>query len=335
VRHLISAIVLILFLSPVSIFADNAGSRGSFTRGGWAGAGYIASGMSGVVMCDDIFSIYWNPAGLSELKSRKKMSEEKISQKAKEGKYGDISEDDLLNFSESDGKNNFFDIGASYTQLDIERDAAFSGCAFGLFNGVIGFGLYTIISNDIETRDADGNLTGETKYTGAEGFISYSWSSSIYSIGLSVKPVYERIADSTYGGIGADIGVQVFVLPFIKVGVIARDLGTFLKPLDSNSSEDEYDFFEPEIAVGLSFITDSGITLAATTFRRLEQNKIYVGGGIEYDITSYLTLAAGMFDESFTTGFELSFSNKMLAYSLSFDRIDGGYNNTVSVELIF
>ncbi len=332
-KRILFGLFVVVLSSP--IFADDAGSRGAYTRGGWAGARYVASGMSGVVMSDDIFSMYWNPAGLSDLLSKKKMTEDDVARKAKEKKYGEITEADLLNFSENSSKRNFLDFGASYTGLDVERDALFTGVAFGLFNGVFGAGLYSVISRDIETRDSDGNLTGKNNYAGAEGFISYAWSSAIYSVGLSIKPLYEKIGDSTYSGLGSDIGVQVFVLPFIKVGVMARDVCSFLKPSGSTESESEYDFFKPEISSGISLITDSGIVLSLTTSKRIEQDGFYVGGGVEYHVKSYFSISAGMFDESFTAGFELSLLNMRFGYALSLDRVDGGYNNTLSMELIF
>ena len=60
--------------------AENAGSRGSYSRAGWAGARYTAAGMTGEVLSDDVFAIYWNPAGLSELK-KKRLTETEIREK--------------------------------------------------------------------------------------------------------------------------------------------------------------------------------------------------------------------------------------------------------------
>ena len=130
-------------------FSENAGGRGVYTHGGWAGARYVASGMTGEVMADDVFAIYWNPAGLAELETKNKMTEQQIKKNAEEGKLDDITEDDLLNFSEDGAEKMFFSIGISASRLDIERDALFSGVAFNAFGGVIGVGAFSIMSGDI------------------------------------------------------------------------------------------------------------------------------------------------------------------------------------------
>ncbi len=327
---------VLLVCSAVSFLsAENAGSRGSFTRGGWAGARYAASGMTGEVMADDVFAIYWNPAGLTELKAKKLLTEKQITEKAKSGDIGDITEEDLLNFSESNYKKLFFDVGASYTRLAVERDAAFAGCAFNLFGGVFGMGLYSIVSSGIETRDDSGNLTGEEDYVGSSGFISYAIDSDIFSIGFSFKPLYEKIGQSTYAGAGADVGIQVSVLPFLKAGIMARDLGSFLKPLDAENSEDRYDFFKPQVRTGLLFSTDSGIKFSLSGSKKLEQTGFGFGIGVEYDLVRNISLNAGLDDSYFSTGAVIRLMRIDVAYALTFDRIDYGYNNTVSVEILF
>ncbi len=330
------SVFLILFFYCISpLMADRGGNRGAFTRGGWSGARYIALGMTGVVMADDIFSMYWNPAGLSEMRNRKKVSEDVIAQKAGEGNYGEIDEADLLYMSETGRSRGFFSFGASYTHLDLDRDAFFGGCAFGLFQGVLGFGAYSIVSGDIETRDSSGSLTGKAKYGGTSGFLSYAWSSSVVSMGISLKPLYEKIENSSYVGLGSDFGVQIFLLPFIKVGVMARDLGSFLKKPGESYSKENIEFFNPEISGGISFLSDSGLALSAMAVKRLEQKDFYLGGAMEYEISPHLSILGGIFDNSFTAGFEISFFNKLFSYALSFDRIDGGYNSTISMEMLF
>src|SRR5208337_3795703 len=136
VRPVMTAVIL--FTLALAASADNAGSAASFTRGDWAGARYTASGMTGEVMADDVFSIYWNPAGLSELRTRTKLTEDQITEKARSGDVDSISEEDLLNFSESGKEKLFVDVGISASALDENRNAGFVGGAFNLFGGVFG-----------------------------------------------------------------------------------------------------------------------------------------------------------------------------------------------------
>lgn len=326
--------IMILFFTG-NLFAENAGSRGAFTRGGWAGARYTAAGMTGEVLADDVFSIYWNPAGLSELQAKTRLTEAEVSEKARAGRIDEITEEDLLSFSETDYEKTFVHTGASYSGLDFERDAMFAGIAVNCFGGVGGAGFYSIMSADIETRDETGAKTGTTGYSGSVAYLSYAYSANVASIGVSLKGIHEKIDDAQYGGAGADVGVQVFLLPFIKLGIMARDLGSFLKPYDTEEVEDRYDFFYPEFKIGLLVSSDSGFRIAFNGAKRLEQTGFIFGGGIEYDLTGNVTVMCGLSDDFFSTGALINISGVEAAYSFSFDRIDSGYNNTVSLSILF
>jgi hypothetical protein len=331
----VQLLLIFLFFSVAIASADNAGSRGAYTRGGWAGAKYAASGMTGEVIANDIFSIYWNPAGLTELKVKKKLNEKQITEKAKEGKIDEITEDDLLNFSDSGSDRLFFNIGASYTKLDIERDAGFAGFAFNFFKGVLGIGLYSITSTGIETRDESGDLTGTQNYSGSEGFLSYAVQWNIMSLGVSLKGYYEAIGESTYSGFGGDAGVQVFILPFIKVGVMVRDAVGYLKPYDAPESEKRNDFLKPQITTGIAILTDAGIKISFSGSKKLEQTDFDYGAGVEYAISKYFIINTGLCDNYFSAGFTIRLLDMDIAYAINFDRVDMGYNNTVSVAVLF
>ena len=327
---------LIIFLSiAAATYGENNGSRGSYTRGGWAGAKYVAAGMTGEVLVNDIYSIYWNPAGLTELREKKKLTERQISEKAREGRIDEITEYDILNFSESDSAKLFLNLGASYTKLDLERDAGFAGCAFNLFKGVIGVGYYTIFSSDIEERNVSGDLTGSLNYSGSVGFLSYAMQWNIVSFGLSIKGFYEGIGESSYSGAGMDCGFQIFLLPFIKVGIMVRDGVGYLHPYNAPDSEDRYDFFKPQVKTGIAFLSDTGIKIALSGSKKFEQSDFEYGMGIEYSITNYLTLIAGLNDNYFSAGFSINLLNIDISYALSFDKIDFGYNNTISLAVLF
>lgn len=329
-------LIIVIFTSVAAVRAENAGSRGSYTRGGWAGARYAASGMTGVVIADDVFSIYWNPAGLTELRLKKKLDENQVTEKAKDGKVDEITEEDLLDFSENGNDRLFLNLGASYTKLDIERNAGFAGVAFNFFKGVLGTGLYSIYSQDIETRTTNTpEPTGYQNYSGSVGYLSYAIQWNIMSIGVSFKGYYEAIGESTYSGCGADAGVQVFILPFIKVGVMVRDGVGFLKPYDAPDSEKRYDFFKPEITTGMAFLTDAGIKISFSGTKRLEQTDFNYGVGVEYSISNYFILDTGLCDNFFSAGFTVKLLNMDISYAINFDRIDMGYNNTISLAVIF
>lgn len=327
--------VSIILISAMPVFADNAGSRGSYTRGGWAGARYTAAGMTGEVLADDVFAIYWNPAGLGELKTKKKLTEAQIREKAKRGDIEGITEEDLLNFSDEQYEALFLNIGASYSRLDIDRDAGFAGVAFNAFKGVIGAGFFSITSGDIETRDEAGTLTGKERYTGSAGYLSYSIPWNIISFGVTLKGYYERIGEYAYYGCGSDFGAQVYLLPFLKMGIMIRDAGGFLTPEKEEYSEEKYDFFMPQIKIGAALLSDAGIRLAVSGSRKLEQSDFEYGVGVEFDLNRRIMLSAGLCDGYFSTGMTLKLPGIDISYALNFDRIDYGYNNTVSAAVLF
>ena len=325
------------FAFCVSAFASEAGSRASYTRGGWAGARYAAVGQCGAVFADDVYSIYWNPAGLSELKSKKKATGEDIFERARSGNVQGITEEELINFSKPASEMNVVDIGISGAMLDVDRNVLFAGCAFGLFDGVIGFGAYSISSFSIPSYDESGNSTGKSNYSGSVGYVSYGISLGAASIGMSVKGLYERIGEYSYAGMGLDIGSQVFVLPFLKIGFAAYDIGTGLAPLDDDGGNlrKKYDLGRPSLRGNAALISQVGFTLSVGFMKKLEQNDYCLACGVQYDVKKFLSIYAGMCDSQFSTGIGIKVSNFEIAYAFVFDGIDGGVNNVISASILF
>jgi len=329
------ACALTAALLPQWLFAGGSGSRASFTRGGWAGARYAAMGMAAEVITDDVYAMYWNPAGLTELKGKKQLSITEIKEKARTGKVDEISEGDLLKFSDEQVRQSFFQVGFSGASLDIERNAGFAGFAFNLFRGVLGIGVYSIYSPDIESRNESGDYLKKLNYTASEAFISYSWTAGISSLGFSLKTLYEQIGETMYAGPGADIGIQVYVLPFLKIGFMAQDLGTFLYPVDSAEDvEKRYDFASPVLRLGAAFYSDSGIVLAISAVKKLEQEDYDYGFGIQYDVMKNFALYLGLNNSLFSAGAGIDIGGMNISYAFSVDNIDYGYNNMVSVTLL-
>lgn len=332
----LAAALVLLTLPQSPLFADGAGSRASYTRGGWVGPRYVAMGKCGAVLADDVYSIYWNPAGLAELKNKKKADSDDIINKAKTGHIDRITEKDLLSFSEPASEQNVVHVGVSGAMLDVERNAVFAGAAFGLFKGVIGIGGYSIMSFDIESYNDSGQRLSDTSYVGSTGYISYGWSIGIASVGFSFKGLYEKIGDYNYAGAGVDIGAQTFVLPFLKVGFTVYDLGTGLTPVNGGSDLDKnYDFGRPSFRINTAIITDLGFTFVVGVMKKIEQDKYFTSFGIQYDAADLLTLYAGMDDTNFSAGVSLNVFSIDISYALAFDKIDNGVNNIVAVSMLF
>ncbi len=329
--------VLLIMLHCVALNAAGAGSRAAFTRSGWVGARYAAMGASGETSADDVFAIYWNPAGLTELKGRSRLSLGDIQAKVREGNADEITESELTRFSEETGEGFFIQLGISAAKLDIERNAGFAGAAFSLFRGVFGVGLYSIYSPGIESRDQYGNYLGDLDYLASVVYLSYAFTfGGVASLGISAKVLYEKIGHTSYTGGGVDIGVQVYVLPFIKIGFIAQDLGSGLYPVDSYASiRERYETASPTLRIGIAFISNAGLTLTFSGIKKLEQKEIFYGVGVEYDFFRFTTIHLGFNGSQFSTGLTVHLASIDFSYAFAFDNVDNGYNNMISLTLLF
>ncbi len=326
------------FVFSSNAFADNfgGGSRASFTRGGWVGAEYIAMGKAAEVIADDAFAIYWNPAGLTGLTEGKNLSSDDITNKARSGNISEITEDALLAFSDDQKKKTIVHIGISGSILDAWRNTGFVGVAFNLPAGVFGIGFYSLFSLGIEARDATGALIGSTNYLSGISFLSYGLSIGVVSIGASLKVLYEGIGDVNYLGFGADVGVNVSILPFIKAAFVVQDICTGLFPLAASPViGQKYDFGYPTLKLGLAVETDFGLTIAFSLVKKIEIDPFGFSFGVRYDVAKFFTLSLGVSDLLFSTGAIIKIYSFNMAYAFSIDRIDYGYNHTVSLSMLF
>jgi len=319
----------------ISLAGEDAGSRASYTRTGWVGARYVALGKAAEVIVDDAFAIYWNPAGLCDLRGREPLSIDEIKAKARKGDVDDIKEEELVTFSEGEDRDGVAQIVASGAMLAIEREAGFAGAGFSLWGGVFGAGLYSIRSDDIVTRDADGNKTGTTAYSGNVGYLSYGKYVGNTAVGLSIKGLYERIGEYSYSGAGADLGVQTEIIPFFKVGFVLQDIGTGLYPMDDYPDvEKEYDPGNMSMKLSAAITTrGSDFIIAFSGVKKIEQEQYEINVGMQYALSELMAIYLGLNDSFFTSGVSVTIWGTEIAYAFAYDKIDYGYNNIVSVKI--
>ncbi len=336
-KSLYTATVLLILAFGSSLYAKGVGtSRAAYTRSGWVGARYVAMGMSAEVRADDVYALYWNPAGLSELRGRKTLTMAEIKKKAQEDKPEQISEEDLLKFSEDEEQKTTFHLAMTGGILDMDRNSAFLGTAFDLPKGVMGIGFYSVFSLGIEGRDETGKRKSDLYYIGSMANFSYGISLGVASLGVTVKCLYEAIGDVSYMGIGADIGTQVYVLPFLKIGFVIQDLGTGLYPVDDYAGVSKrYDFAYPTLRLGIMLSTDAGISLSFSVVKKIEQDDYGFCFGVQYDIVRYFSLFLGMNNANFSCGAALEVYNFKLSYAFAIDNIDFGYNHIISLAMMF
>ncbi len=328
--------MFILLLFPVYIYAANdAGSRASFTRTGWVGTRYIAMGKAAEVVVNDVFAIYWNPAGLLDIQGPVPLTPEEIKQRAKQGKIDTISEKDLLTFSQDESGFNILQIGASGGMIAAQRYAGFGGIAYKFSGNALGIGLYSIKSPDIDTYDVGGNKTGVTSYSANVGMFSYATYIGDVAFGFTIKALYETIADASYAGTGLDIGVITEVIPFLKVGFVIQDIGTGLYPTKQyDNIVKEYDFGSPSIKISSAIVSRANnVTIAFSGIKKIEQDDYEYNIGFELQVYKSLSVYLGLNDSLFTTGCTIGIGDFTVGYAFSYDSVDLGYNNFISMIL--
>ena len=306
-----------LALAAVPAGASGAGSRAAYIRGGWVGADYVAMGRTAEVLCDDVYSTT-KPAGSPSANAG---HQEGDRDKAEKGRVDDISEDDLIRFSEEE-KSFSVQLGVTGALLDEDRTTGFVGAAINLPVGVFGIGAYTIVSTGIDRRDYSGVKTGELTYAGSACYLSYGVSLGVASLGVTAKGLWEKLGNTNYVGGGVDIGTQVYVLPFLKIGFVVQDLGAGLYPVEQRYGvRKTYDLGYPTLRLGIALITNRNFTLSVS--------------GIRYDIVKYVSIFLGMQDLAFSTGAAIHVSQFDVSYAFTIDNINYGYNHVVSMQLLF
>lgn len=310
-------------------------SRGTFTRGGWVGAKYVAMGRNGEVTADDVFSIYWNPAGLTELRHTQFLTEKEIKEKARKGKVEDITESDLIRFTEEE-KSFTVQTALSGSMLTYGANTAFFGMAINLPRGVLGLGAYTVFSGGIDRRDYNNLKTGNLDYLATAGYLSYGVSLGVTSFGFSVKGLYEKIGNDYYLGCGADIGTQVYLLPFLKVGLMVQDLGTGMYPMVKRMGLDRtYAFAYPTLKLGIALITNRNFTLAVSGTKKLDLKTFGYSVGAQYDVVKWATIYIGIKDRVFSAGLTFHVVQFDVSYAFTMDTITRGFNHIASVKVTF
>lgn len=325
-------LIILLIFFTYSVYGYNSTS---FTRLDYIGAEYISIGGAGEAIADDIFSLYWNPAGLVNLSGKKLTPEQNVREKAQEGDIDQISEEDLENFSKT-VKKNFFQFGASGGYVDIDRNAAFSAFAFNIGKNVLALGFSGIYSPDIEKRDNNGNLIGSTNYAAGQGFLTYSHYLKESSIGINIKPLYQKIDTVSYAGGAIDIGYQTEFFNVLKVGFVLQDVGAGLYPYKSEENiEKNYDLSYPVIRIGAAIAPEkSNFNLCFSVVKKIERDEYELNWGVQYFLSNVIGFSIGMSDQKFTAGINAEVSVLEIAYAFAIDPVNSGYNHYLSMTMV-
>lgn len=317
------------YIHPV-FASEDAGSRAAYTRLPYAGGSYVSFGCVGEAVANDVFSLYWNPAGLSEISRRTMKSAEEINQSASTGDVSGITETDLLAYDGSKSHGGF-SAGASASTLGLRGNTFFAGTAFSAFSGGLGLGAYSFHSPSIDEYDESGKHTGTGYYNGSEAFISYGKSAGFSSVGFSVKGLFEKISDYNSAGAALDIGVMAEPFPFLKLGFVAQDIAIVMTPTGEGRFS-ERDFGSALVRMSVAFDSRAARILVGFGMeRKIEQEGFSFKAGVKYDPTDSMSISIGFADTLVTAGAGWKFAGLDTWYAFAYDRAFMQGTHTVSM----
>ena len=301
---------------------------------GWVGARAVGLGRMPDAIINDVYSIYWNPAGLADLPTTSFASKRGSDDRLAKESYATPPMNDLTSFSDGETRENTFEVGLSGAGLNLNGGAGFAGIAIRLFSGVMGIGGYGFEARRIGLYDDDERLLRKIDYTASAAQCSYGWKMGVTTMGVSLKYLREQAATDHYETGSADIGLQAEVFPLIRLAMVLKDLGPGFRHIEGLEELDDVRAFgAPGIrlsaAVTLPTIDASIVFGAGRPFAMPEYD---IGAGIEYQICDAVAVAIG-YSTHFVTGSLLfRIGGCSLSYAYAYDPVNHGHNHVVSAS---
>jgi hypothetical protein len=310
--------------------AEGGGYAGAFLR---LGVGARATSLGGAysAVTDGATSVYWNPAACPWVDGR------------------------ALSFS--------------HWFLGLDRTLSYVGYVQPLpHGGALGLAWVGARTSDIDGRDSDGRPT--ELYTDQRHAFYFSFGfrpHDLFSVGLTVKPYYRRVAEQTASGAGFDVGVLAKPVEGVSVAVAGYDLGITTpsgRPTGAYWSWNTRDYwaggfggvpreisrsdrFLKRLRVGASVAigrylprVHSGLPeVRAHVFADIEKVEMFDAGflfGVELGVTEGLEVRAGHGSNGFVAGLgvteALPLAGMRLDYSTVHMDLSDGYTHQIQVS---
>jgi len=283
----VGMIILLLMAASPSVFAgdEQGGYAGSFLAWG-AGPKAIALGKTFAALADDGSSLFWNPAGLTQLKKNEVFLMHAI-----------VFED---------RQQNFFSLSYPLPHITVSA-------------GWLRFGV-----SDIQERDTQGQLLGT--FSDAENlFLLGAGMSVLDQAGLSVRAglagryFYHSLFNYHGSGFGVDAGGMLTygLTGFIKrigVAAVVQNIGASIKWNTDSGHKDNV-----PLGVRLGAVAEASIVPALVTID-LEKNQyqnMRVHAGVEYT-WQVLALRIGVNNKKFTAGAGVLVNLEMLEVGVDY-----------------
>ncbi|RKY89351.1 hypothetical protein DRQ09_01475 [candidate division KSB1 bacterium] len=288
-----------------SFAQEDGGYAGAFLRMG-LGARAKSMGDAFVPVADDIFAIFYNPAGLPFLR------------------YNSFS--------------------LSYRFLSLDRKFSFIGYAGRIGpSGGISIGWINAGVKNIDERDFTGVITG--KIDNSENGFYFSFANRIYknfSVGISGKILYNKLYSLTAKGFGLDFGILYSGLKNFSFGLQIKDVHSRY----TWNSESIYergtistDRFPAEFKFGASYLYLPENLLLSVEFDKNEKTDWKLKFGGEKKFFDFLFIRSGYNSSGITfgLGLKIRYSGKIsfINYSFCKDNSDINFSNVFSFVVVF
>ncbi|MFC1528830.1 PorV/PorQ family protein [Candidatus Latescibacterota bacterium] len=301
---LLTLAVFLTFLSAASHADEYRSWTGEFMRMG-AGARAMGMGNAYTAVEGDIYSSYFNPAGLVSMKGRQ------------------------MTFSirqlSMDRRFKYFAVGG---RIGPDADFAISWLNAG--------------TEDIIGRDLNGNPTESLQDTRNSFTLTFSkYITEWLSLGLNTKLSFWKLADDNAKSFGFDVGVLASPLRNLTASFVLRDVSSrfawksdrwkkYISDADGQTMEKE-DKFPVYYTGGLAYRIFNKIILSSTV-EFIEDNPLGMNAGISYEYNQRFTLRTGVYNysssdelnsKSLTAGFTLGVTGSLsLDYAFATDDAD-------------
>lgn len=195
---IVPLILGLCFLTFNLCFAGAGTKGGEFLK---IGVGERAIGMGGAFcsIADNVTAVYWNPAGLAQLKMR--------------------------------------ELSAMHLQYLVGVKSEYLGYAQPIGKGTLA-GQISFLHSKSGRRDDKGNTIGEFwDYEGILTLGYGRWLNSVLSLGINLKTIYTRFDTDEASGIAFDIGC-LYKTPIegLGIGIVLQNIETGLRYTDQSES---------------------------------------------------------------------------------------------------
>lgn len=294
-------LIYILFCASV-INAQTAGNAGlSFLKLGF-GARAISMGNVGSVNINDVTALNYNPAWFAGMTSP--------------------------------------EMAFSHNEWIQDIRSEYLGAGFRLFGIPMAVGVNTTSVSDIELRTQPGEALSKFNANYFSGSLSTGFNiTEEFSLGATVKYLYEGMLSDQANGLGFDFGV-LYKTPYegFTLGAALRNLGSMneLRVQETKLPTD----FAIGIGYNYDFTGQNAVVNAGAEFQKYtltDESHVNIGGEVIYDDMAILRAGYqyGYENRGFTTGLGLKWYNLSVDYAFIPYTEDFGISHTITIKFKF